>query len=77
MITQKKAFDAVAQVRKIQDLKHPHHNHSTPEWILITERQLQKAKELWNKGDPDGALERLAHVAACGVCALEHNVNSR
>lgn len=79
MITQKKALEAVAQIRHIQDLKHGDEFHTVAEWILITEKQLQKAKDVWNKGGPraaDEALERLAHVAACGVCALEQNVNS-
>ncbi len=81
MITQTRAFDALAQVRLVQELKHgKKHPHTVPEWILIIERQLQKAKDEWNKGGPksdDNAMERVAHVGACAVACLEQNVNSR
>lgn len=80
MISQKEAVAAVLQIRQIQDVKHgTEHTHTVPEWILIIDRQLQKAKEEWYAVGPrpaDRALERLAHIAACGICALEENVGS-
>lgn len=80
MITQPKALEALAEVRKIQNLKHQNDDfHTVAEWILIIERQLQKAKDEWTKGGPrsaDHALERIAHVGACAVACLEQNVNS-
>jgi len=80
MISQKKALEAVAGVRKIQDIKHGDHKHTVPEWLLILEKQLTRAKAEWVAGGQradDNALERIAHVGACAVCCLEQNVNSR
>ena len=81
MITQQLALQAVAEVRKIQDLKHGKTaTHTVPEWILILERQLQKAKDDWYGPNPrsdDNALDRIANIGACCVACLEQNVNSR
>lgn len=77
MITRQHAIEFVSGIRTIQDLKHPGHTHSIPEWILITRRQLQKAEDAWNDRDEAEAFQRLGHVAACGLAAIEHNGHER
>lgn len=77
MITQNQAIEYVSGIRKIQDLKHPGHTHTVPEWLLIIRRQLQKAEDAWNAGDDAEAFQRVGHVAACGLAAVEHNGHER
>ena len=77
MITQQQAIEYVSGIRTIQDLKHPGHTHTIPEWILITKRQLRKAEEAWTAGDDAEAFQRMGHVSACGLAAIEHNGSKR
>ena len=77
MITQQQAIDYVSGIRTIQDLKHPGHTHTVPEWLLIIRRQLQKAEDAWIIGDDAEAFQRVGHVAACGLAAIEHNGHER
>ncbi len=73
MITRKTAVAYVESVRELQELKHTGHTHTVPEWLIITRRQLQKVEDAWHDGKPTEALHRFAHVAACGVAAVEQN----
>jgi hypothetical protein len=73
MTTREQAIEYVSGIRTIQDLKHPDHTHTIPEWLLIIRRQLQKAEDAWYRGDSTEAFQRVGHVAACGLAAIEHN----
>lgn len=75
MITKKRALKHVGEIRDLQDLKHGKETHTVPEWIIIIRRQVQQAEDAWYVGNKNRALEQVAHVAACGVAALEHNGN--
>lgn len=71
MIPQKDAIKFIVALREIQEIKHKGDKHTVPEWIIITRRQLQKAEDLWYNGDATLTLQRLGHVAACGLAAVE------
>lgn len=75
--TRKAAIAYVESVRDLQELKHTGDKHTVPEWLIITRRQLQKVEDAWHDGKPSEAIHRLAHVAACGVAAIEQNGQSR
>lgn len=73
MTTQKEAIDFVVGIRTTQELKHKGHTHPISEWILITQRQLRKAEDAWQRGDDAAAFYQMGHVAACGLAAIEQN----
>lgn len=72
-VTRNAAVQYVTDICDLQKLKHGDDQHTVPEWITITSRQLQKAEDAWYIGRKTEALHRLAHVAACGVTAVEQN----
>lgn len=71
MVSQREAISYITAIRRVQDLEHPGHQHTIPEWLIIMRRQLQKAEDAWYAGDEGRAFDRVAHVAACGLAALE------
>lgn len=73
MTTQKEAVDFIVGIRQIQELKHSGHTHTIPEWLLIIRRQLQKAEDAWYRGDDAEAFQRVGHVTASGLAAIEQN----
>lgn len=78
MIPKEDALVFVSKLREIQDLKHgTDHRHTLPEWVIITEKQLGQVKDLWYAGHKTDALQKMGHVAACGVACLEHNSDPR
>lgn len=73
MITQNEAIEYVSGIRKIQELKHSGHQHTVPEWMLIIRHQLKKAEDAWYRGDAAEAFQRVGHVTASGLAAIEQN----
>jgi hypothetical protein len=47
------------------------HVHSAPEWLLIIEMQVAKAKKEWYDGDHHGVSNQLRKIAATTVVAME------
>lgn len=73
MISRDQAVTAVLQISDLQRGLHGDHQHDVPGWLIIMHRQLRKVEAAWYRGDKSEALIRIAHVAACGVTALEQN----
>lgn len=76
MISRQTAIDYVSNLRDAQESEHQGDQHTIPEWIIITRRQLQKAEDAWYAGQLGEATRRMGHVAACGIAALEQNAVS-
>ena len=47
------------------------HIHSAPEWLLIIELQVAKAKEKWYKGDHNAVSDQFRKIAATSVVAMD------
>lgn len=73
MTTKQDALKYISDLRHIQILEHGSHTHTLPEWILIIENQLQKAKNEWYAGKDVQVLHRVAGIGACVCAAIEDN----
>jgi Ni,Fe-hydrogenase I small subunit len=46
------------------------HTHSAPEWLLIIELQVAKAKEKWYRGEHLAVSDQFRKIAATAVVAM-------
>lgn len=57
--------------RKYQSEKYPDHKHTTGEYILIMERCLERAKQMWYSGAEQATLNAIRNTTAVGVACME------
>ncbi len=69
----KKVKDALDSERKYQEVKYQGHDHSTGEYILIMERCLQRAKDMWYAGAETATLNAIRNTTAVGVACMEQH----
>lgn len=72
-VTRNAAIAYVSGIRDLQELQHKGDQHTVPEWLIITRRQLQKVEDAWYRGEKSEAIHRMGHVAACAVASIEQN----
>ncbi len=69
--------DAIICERKLQTAKYGENKHAPAEWLVIIERELQRAKDGVG-GAPEKVMQQLVAVAATAITALEqHGAPSR
>ena len=66
-------IDSIVQKAEANQLKHQGDEHSIPEWLLIIERQLEKAKRGWYQNGVVPATEGVLNIAACSFEAMRQH----
>lgn len=64
---------AIDRERNYQDTKHGRYMKTTPEWVSIIRKQLDKVDQAYSDGDIVAAMRELLQATSAGVAAIEQN----
>lgn len=66
---------SVALRRQALEKKHFGHHHTLPEWLMLLESDIMKAKTYWLKGDMQSVRYKVTSIAALTMtCAHQHEI---